>query len=156
MNTAQNREGPRKRGRPRRNDSPTAATRQEERELLPTSVYSNGHGNGGQTPSDTKSGTSSPEHPVQPLCNGQDRPENKEPEFQDYLIDMKEVMRLTGLCRGSVYYLLETSDFPLSVEMGERMRRWWHGEVIQWMKALPRAKGDLGKWHSQMDNLSEG
>ena len=155
MNTGQSREGPRKRGRPRRNDSPPAATRQEERELSPTSVYRNGCDGGGQTPSDTDTAEFSPVTQAPVDGNGQHQPDTQEREPQDHLIDMKEVMRRTGLCRGSVYYLLETSDFPLPVEMGQRIKRWWSGEVNRWMKALPRAKGDLGKWHSQMDNPSK-
>ena len=152
MNTGQNKEGPRKRGRPRRNDSPPAAPRQEERELLPTSVHPNGSGDGGQTPYVTEMAESSPDHHTPAHCNGQTQHGNEEGETQDYLIDIKEVARRTGLCKGTVYYLLGTSDFPLPVEMGQRIKRWWSGEVNQWMKALPRAKGDLGKWHSQVKN----
>ena len=149
MKTEQTQTGPRKRGRPRRNDSPPAATSQEGRELSPTHVYINGHGGDGETPSHTKPMALSSENPAQ--ANGNGRTEEEAMDPQDYLIDLKEVTRRTGLIKGSVYYLLKTSNFPLPVEMGQQIKRWWSSEVNHWMRNLPRAKGDLGKWHSQAD-----
>ena len=158
MSTKQIQAGIGKKRKPRRNDSPTAAPKQEGRGLSPTSVYPNGHDNGGQTASDTKSAGILVEQ-TGPEDGGTEthaKAIGAEFQDQDYLIDIKEVMRRTGLCRGSIYYLLETSDFPLPVEMGQRIKRWWSGEINQWMKALPRAKGDLGKWHSQVDDPGLG
>jgi len=58
------------------------------------------------------------------------------------LIDIKEVMRLTGIkSRGQVYEYIKTQGFPKPVKLVPGRRgaaRWWHGEVISWMRTRPR------------------
>ena len=152
MSTVQDQAGPGKRKKPRGIDGPPAAPRQEETDPLPASVYRNGSDEGGQTPSDTgQVGFSAP----QPAPAHSDRETHPQAEgtasVVDYLIAMKEVMRRTGLGRGTIYYLMACSDFPLPLKLSLRMVRWWSSEVDRWLKSRPRAKGDLGKWHSRLE-----
>ena len=151
MSTGQNQAGPGKRKKPRRIDGPSAAPRQEERDPLPASIYRNGQYDGGQTLSDTESVTFSQEPPVQAHSNGETQPREDGNALKDYLITMKEVMRRTSMCRGTIEYLMQHSDFPLPVKTGERGVRWWSGEVNEWMWSRPRAMGDLGKRHSRVE-----
>lgn len=148
MSTRQNQGGPGKKRKPRRNDSQPAAPRREERELLPTSVYRNGHGDGEQIVFDTKLEKSSPGRQAPPPANGLAEPGSEDREPSDYLIAMKEVMRRTSICRGTIEYLMTHSDFPSPVKCGRRMVRWWSSEVERWMRSRPRAQGDLGKRHN--------
>ena len=71
---------------------------------------------------------------------------------QDYLINMKEVMRRTGSSRSTINHLMRYSDFPLPLKLGVKMNRWWSGEIDLWLRSRPRAKGDLGQWHSRVED----
>ena len=154
MSTKQIQAGLGKKRKPRRNDSPTAAPKQEGRGLSPTSVYPNGHDNGGQTPSDTKSAG------ILALQTGPEdggtqthaKAIGAEFQDQDYLINMKEVMRRTGSSRSTINHLMRYSDFPLPLKLGVKMNRWWSGEIDLWLRSRPRAKGDLGQWHSRVED----
>ena len=153
MSTQLTQAGPGKRRKPRRNDSPPAAPRQEERELSPTSVYRNGSDEGEQTPSDTKSDGILVEQ-TGPADGGKETHSQvvgAEFQDQDYLIAIKEVERRTGSCRSTINYLMRYSDFPLPLKLGVKMNRWWSGEVNRWLRSRPRAKGDLGQWHSRVE-----
>ena len=73
----------------------------------------------------------------------------------DYLISVKEVGRRTGLTRGTVNYLMTTSDFPLPLKLGIRTVRWWSSEIDHWLMTRERAKGDLGKRHDKLESKTE-
>ena len=152
MSTIPDEAGPGKGKKPRGIDGPPAAPRQEETNPSPASVYRNGLDEGGQTPSDTgQVGFSAPQ-PAPAHSDRETHPQAEGTASVDYLIAMKEVMRRTGLGRGTIYYLMACSDFPLPLKLSLRMVRWWSSEVDRWLKSRPRAKGDLGKWHSRAEN----
>lgn len=50
------------------------------------------------------------------------------------LITMKEVIRICGLSRPSIYRLIDTGDFPRQISVGERSVRWIEDEVVLWVK----------------------
>ena len=49
------------------------------------------------------------------------------------LITMKEVIRICGLSRPSIYRLIDTGDFPRRISVGERSVRWIEDEVVLWV-----------------------
>ena len=51
------------------------------------------------------------------------------------LIRLKEVMRLTGLARSTIYKFMKDGIFPLSVPLGERAVGWVHSEIQDWIYA---------------------
>ena len=57
----------------------------------------------------------------------------------DRLIRLKEVLRLTGLSRSSLYRKIRAGTFPESVELGERVVGWWESEVRAWMASRPKS-----------------
>ena len=62
----------------------------------------------------------------------------------DRLIRLKEVLRLTGLSRSSLYRKIRAGTFPESVELGERVVGWWESEVRAWMASRPKSRGSRG------------
>ena len=151
MSTIPDQAGPGKGKKPRGIDGPPAAPRQEETDPSPASVYRNGLDEGGQTPSDTgQVGFSAPQ-PAPAHSDRETHPQAEGTASVDYLIGMREVMRRTGSGRGTIYYLMTYSDFPVPLKLALRMVRWWSSEVDGWLKSRPRAKGDLGKWNSRVE-----
>ena len=118
---------------------PPAAPGQEEKDPLPASVYRNASGEGGQTPSDTKS-AGILLLKTDPADGGKEtHSQDVGTAFQDqdYLIAIREVERRTGACRSTINYLMRYSDFPLPLKLGVKMNRWWSGEVDQWLRSPP-------------------
>ena len=57
----------------------------------------------------------------------------------DKLIRLKEVLRLVGLSRSSLYRKKRSGSFPESVQLGERVVAWWESEVREWMAGRPKS-----------------
>lgn len=51
------------------------------------------------------------------------------------LIRLKEVMRLTGLARSTVYKVMKEGRFPESVGLGGKAVAWVESEVQEWILA---------------------
>lgn len=51
------------------------------------------------------------------------------------LIRLKEVMRVTGLARSTVYKYIAEESFPKPVSLGERSVGWVDDEVQDWIMA---------------------
>ncbi|GAC1030986.1 hypothetical protein thsps21_18130 [Pseudomonas sp. No.21] len=51
------------------------------------------------------------------------------------LIRLKEVMRVTGLARSTVYKYIAEESFPKPVSLGERCVGWVDDEVQDWIMA---------------------
>lgn len=49
------------------------------------------------------------------------------------LIRLKEVMRITGLARSTIYKFIRTQSFPTPVPLGGRAVAWVDGEVQEWI-----------------------
>lgn len=51
------------------------------------------------------------------------------------LIRLKEVMRVTGLARSTIYKYIAEESFPKPVSLGERSVGWVDDEVQDWIMA---------------------
>lgn len=45
-----------------------------------------------------------------------------------------EVETITGLCRSSIYAMMETDTFPKPIKLSERSVGWLEHEVQEWLK----------------------
>ena len=56
------------------------------------------------------------------------------------MIKLKEVQKLTGLSRSSIYAYIDKGLFPAQVKLGERCVAWVDNEVEEWVlsKVLAR------------------
>ena len=59
---------------------------------------------------------------------------------RDYLINVKEVERLTSLRRQTIYNKMRHEGFPRPVKIGPKGVRWWAGEVETWLRSRPRVR----------------
>ena len=61
----------------------------------------------------------------------------------DRLLRRREVEKITGIARSSIYRLMEAADFPRAVRVGPAAVRWRESEVNAWVNSRPRALGEL-------------
>lgn len=50
------------------------------------------------------------------------------------VLDVKQVIELTGIPRSSLYNLMENNNFPKPKKLGVRMARWSKQEILKWYK----------------------
>jgi len=62
------------------------------------------------------------------------------------IIRRKEVERITGLSKASIYRKMRTGAFPLPLKLGARAVAWRADEIHEWIENRPRA---LGWGHAQ-------
>jgi prophage regulatory protein len=55
--------------------------------------------------------------------------------IQPRIIRRKEVERITGLSRSSLYLGMSRGTFPQSVELGDRSVGWIEAEIYEWLQA---------------------
>lgn len=55
------------------------------------------------------------------------------------LLRLPAVMKVTGLCRSTLYRMVAEHTFPEPVRLAKRAVAWRRDEVIGWTSALPRA-----------------
>ena len=60
----------------------------------------------------------------------------------DRLLRRREVEKITGLGRSSIYRLMQEGDFPRPVKVGPSAVRWRESEVNAWVESRPVAVGD--------------
>ena len=56
------------------------------------------------------------------------------------LLGLREVMRMTGLSRSSIYNLRARARFPEPVRVTEHAVRWIEEEVLDFIASCPRAR----------------
>ena len=61
----------------------------------------------------------------------------------DRLLNMAEVLEVTGLSRSSIYSLMRQGVFPEPLKVGPRAVRWRLSEIEEWQATRSRATGDL-------------
>jgi prophage regulatory protein len=59
-------------------------------------------------------------------------------DFDPYL-RLREIERLTGLSKSTVYRLEALGQFPRRVKLSERASAWRASEVTRWLADRPRA-----------------
>jgi len=55
----------------------------------------------------------------------------------DYLVDIKEVTKLCGLSRASLYRRVKDREFPQPIKIGS-LTRWSRYEIADWIETLLR------------------
>ena len=53
----------------------------------------------------------------------------------DFFIRLREVKRVTGLSRSSIYERMKAGDFPKNYGLGARSRGWKASEIDHWMQS---------------------
>ena len=70
-------------------------------------------------------------------------PEPLRPSDEAALPGMPRLLRITDVCaqtglgRSSIYQLMRTGDFPMSVKIGGHAVRWRAADIAQWIQDLP-------------------
>ena len=54
------------------------------------------------------------------------------------LINVKQVMHVTGLCKAAIYASMAKGDFPRPVKVGPQSVRWFRDEIVEWIQKRPR------------------
>ena len=62
----------------------------------------------------------------------------------DRLLRRREVEKITGLGRSSIYRLMQKCEFPRPVRVGPAAVRWRESDIRAWVESRPVAMGDLG------------
>ncbi len=56
------------------------------------------------------------------------------------ILRVREVIRVTGLARSTIYYLMDIGLFPKPKRIGKRCVGWDSYDVDQWLNNLPETK----------------
>ena len=64
--------------------------------------------------------------------------------MDDKLLRRREVERITGVGRSSIYRLMQSGGFPRPVKVGPAAVRWKESDIIAWVESRPEATGDTG------------
>ena len=67
-----------------------------------------------------------PEKPTTP------RTQKSEPPPPPRLLRWRQVAAQTGLCRASIYQLMQRGEFPQSIPIGSKSVAWIESQVIEW------------------------
>ena len=62
--------------------------------------------------------------------------------MQDKLLRRREVERITGMSRSSIYRLMQEGDFPRPVRVGLAAVRWKVSEIEAWIESRPVVRGE--------------
>jgi prophage regulatory protein len=54
---------------------------------------------------------------------------------------LRDVVKLTGLSRVTLWRLEKKGEFPARIHLAENRVGWIEDELIQWMKSRPRRRG---------------
>lgn len=52
---------------------------------------------------------------------------------------MKEVEKVCGLKRWTIYKMVKSGEFPGSYKLGERASGWKESEIKEWLDSRPKA-----------------
>ena len=64
--------------------------------------------------------------------------------MDDRLLSRKQVEKLTGLGRSTIYRLMRAGEFPTPIRIGGRAVRWPASELREFLESRPRATGEGG------------
>jgi len=59
-------------------------------------------------------------------------------QLTDFLLRRKEVERIAGISRASIYRLIKAGKFPHPVSLGTGSVRWKQSDVIAWQSSLTK------------------
>ena len=69
----------------------------------------------------------------------------KEKTMQERLLRRREVERITGMSRSSIYRLMQEGKFPRPVRVGPAAVRWRASDITAWIESRPVATGEFGQ-----------
>jgi len=64
--------------------------------------------------------------------------------MHDRLLRRREVERITGMSRSSIYRLMQEGDFPRPLKVGSTADRWKESDIAAWIESRPVAASELG------------
>ncbi len=64
--------------------------------------------------------------------------------MHDRLLRRREVERITGMSRSSIYRLMQQGDFPRPVKVSSTAVRWKESDIAAWIESRPVAASELG------------
>lgn len=56
----------------------------------------------------------------------------------DFLLRRKDVEKMAGISRATIYRLIKSGKFPSSVPLGTGSVRWKQSEVVAWQSSLTK------------------
>ena len=62
--------------------------------------------------------------------------------MQERLLRRREVERVTGMSRSSIYRLMQEGEFPRPVKVGPSAVRWRASDIMDWIESRPVATGE--------------
>ena len=65
--------------------------------------------------------------------------------MQDRLLRRREVEKITGMSRSSIYRLMQYGEFPRPVRIGPAAVRWKASDIMAWIESRPVATGELSQ-----------
>lgn len=63
--------------------------------------------------------------------------------MQDRLLRRREVEKITGMSRSSIYRLMNEGEFPRPVRVGPAAVRWKASYIMAWIESRPVATGEF-------------
>ena len=57
--------------------------------------------------------------------------------MHDRLLRLRDVERITGMSRASIYRLMQDGDFPRPVKIGSTAIKWKQSDIAAWIESLP-------------------
>ena len=64
--------------------------------------------------------------------------------MHDRLLRRRDVERITGMSRASIYRLMQQGDFPRPVKVSSTAVRWKESDIAVWIESRPVATSELG------------
>ena len=61
--------------------------------------------------------------------------------MDDVFMKRREVEKITGLSRTTIYRLMRSGKFPTPIKMGLKTVRWKMSELEEYIERAPRAEG---------------
>ena len=64
--------------------------------------------------------------------------------MHDRLLRRREVEKITGISRSSIYRLMQEGELPRPVRVGSAAVRWRESHITVWLESRPVARGEFG------------
>ena len=63
--------------------------------------------------------------------------------MQDRLLRRREVEKITGMSRSSIYQQMQEGEFPRPVKVGPAAVRWKSSDITAWIESRPVATSEF-------------
>ena len=64
--------------------------------------------------------------------------------MRDRLLRRRDVEKITGMSRASIYRLMRKGEFPLPVKVGPSAVRWKESDIATWIESRPVSTSEFG------------